>query len=243
MNKNIKILFKSMKNTLRSIADFSYIIFFISLTIYSFLNTVQLDLDWEDLLAASEGIQGILLEILLAPQLILLVNLIIQYLCSEEYNWKEYVLAILICIFSYPVQETADGAVLVSYVLLILGARNFSFRYLMRIYFGIVASLTILVVFASQVGWVENLVFVSRDGRAAYGFVYATDCAAHFLFLALVYWYLRGEGFHYAENIIFGIFALIACFGCKARFSTALLLLFRFVRPFRPRRGQVRCQP
>ena len=225
MNKSTKILLNSTKTTLRTIADSVYIILFITLTVYGFLNTVQLNVDWEKLLIASEGLQRFFLEILLSPNNVLMAVVLIQYLCSQKYNWKEYIFAFCIWRLSSPVQTTEEGAVLFSHILLILGARHFSFRYLMKIYFAIVASLTALVVLASQIGVIENLVFEMREGRMAYGFVYATDCAAHFLFLALIYWYIRGQKIHYVETALFGILAAVAGFGCKARFSTALLVI------------------
>ena len=73
-------------------------------------------------------------------------------------------------------------------------------------------------------GWVEHLIFETREGRMALGFVYATDGAAHLLFLAMTYWCVRGRKMCFLEAGFFGVFAYITGKYCKARFSTGLLI-------------------
>ena len=93
------------------------------------------------------------------------------------------------------------------------------------VYFPIVLLIFAATVAGSQLGWVENLVYTAREGRMSFGFIYPTDCAAHFLFLGLGYWYMRGKKLYYPEILVFFALGLAAWYGCKGRFSTVLLML------------------
>ena len=83
------------------------------------------------------------------------------------------------------------------------------------------------MVAASQIGWIENLVYrpPGRNLRMAFGFTYPTRFAAHIYYLILWYWYLRDEKFTYVETVIpvcAGIFLWIFC---EARLSSISLVL------------------
>lgn len=221
----LKVLFNSMRTTLRVSANFLYLVMLIILTVFFFLNTTQFDLSWVNALESGEEWEQIVYAVLTSPQIILAVIVLVQYLCSTHFDWKEYVLAALICVLVFQIPERNGRDELVAYILLALGARNFSFRRLMQLYFAVALGMLVVTVAGSQLGWVENLVYTARDGRIAFGFIYPTDAAAHFLFLVLCYWSLRAERICYPEAAVFFVLGMIACFECKARFSTILLLL------------------
>lgn len=221
--KKIKIIFKSAKKTLRITADFLYAVMFIVLTVYGFLNTTQFDMSWVKLLEFAEGWNHILYVAFFSPQVILIPVIIMQYLCSDNYDWKEYVLATVICcLVCYAFKQNKESDLL-GYILLIIGARNFSFRRLMYVYFVVIFGLVVWTIAGSQMGWLENLIYAGDAG--AFGFIYTTDCAAHILFLTLCYWCIRRENIHYIELAIFFAIGVFVWVGCKARFSTVLLFL------------------
>ena len=217
-DKKTQILINSTKSTLLMAADFFYILAFCILTIFEFLDTVQL---WDE--------QRIFLKELESGRsgwaIILLMIVVVQYLCSDGYNFQEYLMAV--CILGLGFKAASKSETFIMYILLLVGARRFSFKKLMWIYFGIISVLIAFTVIGSQAGWVEYLIFDAgnRGDRMAFGFVYATDCAAHFLFWAMTYWCVRGEKMHFMEAGIFGILAYVTGKYCKARFSTGLLLL------------------
>lgn len=222
-SKNLRILLKSTKKTLRITADVLYIVMFVILIAYSFLNTTQFDMSWVKLLENEEGWRHVTFLVLTSPQLILYAIVLVQYLCSDDYNWKEYVLAFVLCVLMSRMPERNGSTNLLTYLLLIIGARNFSFQRLMIVYFTVASSITLMTVIGSQAGWVENLTYA--EGGSAFGFVYSTDCAAHILFLALIYWCIRGKRIHYIEIAVLGLLGVMTWIGCKARFSAALFVL------------------
>lgn len=222
-SKSFQIVLKSTKSTLRIAADCLYLVIFIILTIYSFLNTTQFDMSWIKLLMDADGWEHVLYVVLTSPQLLLFPIIFVQYLCSDDYDRREYALAAVLCGLVYYVFTQNESSNLLAYVLLAVGARKISFQRLMQIYLIVTAGSFLWTVTGSQMGWVENLVY--SEGSNAYGFVYSTDCGAHVLFLALAYLCVRGERIHYIEAAGFAGLGAFTWIGCRARFSTFLLLL------------------
>lgn len=222
-NKSFQIVLKSTKTTLRIAANCLYAVMFIILTIYSFLNTTQFDMSWTRLLMEAQGWEHVLYVALFSPHVLLIPIILLQYLCSDEYDWKDYVLAVVLGGLAYYVFTRNESSALLSYVLLAVGARKIPFQRLMQLYFIVAAGSFLWTVTGSQMGWVENLVY--EEGSNAFGFIYSTDCGAHILFLALAYLCIRGERIHYIEAAGFAGLGVFAWVGCRARFSTLLLLL------------------
>lgn len=234
-SKSFRIVLKSTKSTLRIVADCLYAAMFIILTIYSFLNTTQFDMSWTKLLMDAEGWEHVLYVALFSPHVLLIPIILLQYLCSDDYDRRDYVLAAVLGGLMYYVFTQNGSSALLSYVLLAVGARKIPFQRLMQLYFIVTAGSFLWTVAGSQMGWVENLVY--EEGSNAFGFVYSTDCGAHILFLALTYLCVRGERIHYIEAAGFAGLGVFTWVGCKARFSTLLLLLlavtvciYRFMR-------------
>lgn len=222
-NKSFQIVLKSTKSTLRIAADILYLILFVIVVLYSFLNTTQFDMSWMKLLIDADGWEHVLYVALTSPHLLLLPILLVQYACSDDYDWKEYVLAAVLCGLMYWVFTQNGSTVLLAYVLLAVGARKLPFQRLMQLYFIVTAGAFLWTVAGSQMGWVENLAY--EEGSNAFGFVYSTDCGAHILFLALAYLCIRGERIHYFEAAGFAGLGILTWVECRARFSTFLLLL------------------
>lgn len=223
--EKFNIFIRSMKTTLRNIANGLYLVMFAIITMVSILGTTQFDIPWGQLIENGNKWGQIVYDILFSPQMVLLIIVVFQYLCSDCFDWKEYAICTVICLLAFQMAESNGGGALQTYILLVIGARKFPFRRLMMIYFILLTAVLLVTIVGSQLGWVENLLYPGREGRIALGFIYPTDCAAHFLFWALCYWYLRNEKISYIEIGVFFLLAMAAWFGCKARFSTALLVL------------------
>lgn len=224
-SRKIYLVLESMRKTLCIVANTLYLVMFAVLVARTFLSTTEFAIPWK-LLAQSENVGCQTAYMLLfSPQVLLAVIVIFQYLFSADYNWKEYVLALVLGVWMFHITDANGGTNLLVYVLLALGARNFRFRTLMWVYFPIALLISAATVAGSQLGWVENLIYTAREGRMSFGFIYPTDCAAHFLFLGLGYWYMRGKKLHYPEILVFFALGLAAWYGCKGRFSTVLLML------------------
>lgn len=74
---------------------------------------------------------------------------------------------------------------------LIVGMTGRSFRVLITIAFAIGTAMMAASFAASQLGIIEDLVY--EGGRHSFGIIYCTDCAAHILFLMIMFLMLRLE--------------------------------------------------
>lgn len=224
-SKKVYLVMESMRKTLCIIANISYLIIFAVLVARTFLSTTEFAIPWRTLVQSENVWYQMAYMLLFSPQVVLVVIVIFRYIFSGDYDWKEYILALVLGVLMFHITDANGGTSLLIYVLLALGARNFRFRTLMWIYFPIVLLISAVTVMGSQLGWVENLVYTAREGRMSFGFIYPTDCAAHFLFLGLGYWYMRGKKLYYPEIFVFFALGLAAWYGCKGRFSTVLLMV------------------
>ena len=205
----------------------AYLAMFLIQVVFRFLLTTEFPVD--ELLTLEEGtVPNLLVSLFLTePQWILLGILLLRYIFSKRYNWKEYIIALSIGVCAFEIYfQNRESSILV-FILLILGAKDMPFRKMMQLYFGICTFLLVFTVAASQMGFVENHVWdtASRNIRIAFGFGYPTDFASHILFLCICWWYLRGEALSYLEAGITACLGVFVYTFCEARFSTVMLLL------------------
>ncbi len=82
---------------------------------------------------------------------------------------------------------------------LIVGMTGRSFKVLLAIAFSIGSAMMAVTFAASQMGIITDLVY--RGNRHSFGIVYCTDCAAHILFLMIIYVFLRLESLNVVEYV------------------------------------------
>lgn len=82
---------------------------------------------------------------------------------------------------------------------LIVGMTGRSFKMLLTIAVTIGTAIMVAAFAASQMGIITDLVY--EGGRHSFGIVYCTDCAAHILFLMIMYLFLRLDTIHLLEYI------------------------------------------
>lgn len=109
----------------------------------------------------------------------------------------------------------------------ILGARNISFKKIIKWYFWLGTVMLFMVMFFSLTGVIQNMVFVAkgRVPRYALGIIYPTDFAAHVLYLVLAHSYLNYESLNVKYYITYFIVASITMLVTNARLSFICLLL------------------
>lgn len=121
-------------------------------------------------------------------------------------------------------------AVLGDIILLMLALKNISMERILKVFLVTISSLLLITVVASQNGMIENLVYLTGDGkvRNSFGVCYPTDFAAYFFWLGLAWVYFRNEKLRLTE--IAGI--VLAGAGvlkfCIARTSALCLLGIAF---------------
>lgn len=80
---------------------------------------------------------------------------------------------------------------------LIVGMTGRSFKVILAIAFSIGSAMMAAAIVASQMGIITDLVY--RGNRHSLGIIYCTDCAAHILFLMIIYVFLRLESMNILE--------------------------------------------
>ena len=120
---------------------------------------------------------------------------------------------------------------------LIVGMTGRSFRALLTIAFTIGGILMAAAFAASQLGIIEDLVY--DGGRHSFGIVYCTDCAAHILFLMMMYVMLRRDELKIPEYVLL-VFAQAIMMMTKAQSDVACgflllagVLVYRLTRRWR----------
>lgn len=215
-----------IKQTGLRLSERCYFVMFVILTSYFILSFVPIDIIWKDLGKGIPIVESLVKYILLEPYMVLLVIAVLRFACSETYHWAEIAAAVVIFLLTrYAVMQNRYTEVLIM-ILLMLGAKDISFKKIVKVYF-----LTALVIVAgvfllSQVGIIENYVYRQngRNIRMAFGFTYPTRFAAHLLFLFFWYWYLRGKKLRYAEAVFPAAAGAFVLAFCEARLSAASLV-------------------
>ncbi|EIW14443.1 polysaccharide biosynthesis membrane protein [Lactiplantibacillus pentosus KCA1] len=91
---------------------------------------------------------------------------------------------------------TSGAHYLLPTVMLVLAARQVSFRRIMQVYLAVVGGILLLAFIAAEIGLIKNITFVTDDGvRQSFGVVYTTDFAAHIFYLCAAYLYLQARRF------------------------------------------------
>lgn len=216
---------QNWKNRLHYVWKTGYWLLFLSMVIYRFLNTTQLFEDI-DLLYTGESAGSSLFRLLfLQPQWLIVVVTIGLYLTAEKITLKEMGMMLLFSIGLLYAGYQVNADALISYLLLLPGARYVPFEKLIRVYVAVGMVLTVGIIAGALTGTVDNLVWTLWDGRtrAAFGFIYSTDFVAHVFFLILAYWYVRGRKISYMEMAAVLALAWLTMKYCITRCSSALI--------------------
>lgn len=218
-----------IKTCVFRISEYWYTGMLILLTIRTVLQYVQMDIIWEDLGQGNPVILFLITYFLMKPNYVLLIIAVVRHVCADQYDIKKSFTAIAIYFVTAHAVEINHYDEVMMMLLLMIGAWGISFRKLIKIYFVTVLVIVTGVVLASQIGWIEELIYEVRGGRRAFGFTYPTRFASHVSFLILWYWYLRGRKTKYREIWIpIGAGIFVQLFS-KARLNAIILLLLAVV--------------
>lgn len=216
-----------IKSDINRVSEGVYFFMFVLLTLYSILTMVCLDVVWENVGETIPAVYFLVMKFILEPQQVLLILVVVRYVFSETYNWKELLAALLIYMCASHAVKINHFADVLTVALLMLGAKGISFKKIIKVYFTVAVTVVFLVFIASQIGLIENLVYrpPGRNLRMAFGFTYPTRFAAHIYYLVLWYWYLRDEKLTYRESLIpVGAGVFLWAF-CEARLSSISLMV------------------
>ena len=103
---------------------------------------------------------------------------------------------------------TSGAHYLMPTIMLVIAAREVSFRQIIQVYLGVVGTILLLALVAAEVGLIKNITFATADGlRQSFGVVYTTDFAAHIFYLCAAYLYLLARRFRLVAllPVLFGL--------------------------------------
>ena len=112
----------------------------------------------------------------------------LKILLYDRYPYRRLICIGIMALDSLLVIYSSHYLNIFFWVLLILGAKDISFKKILQIYLIITISIMTLAFIASMTGVIENLKYVTDDRgvRQAFGCVYTTDFASHIFYIALV---------------------------------------------------------
>ncbi len=180
----------TVAGTVSALTDILYYLSFIVCYSWGFINTTMFKNDFSDAFKAQmEGLfQFAVINALVCGLIALLLQKNLQLavfeialLASGFLHWKlgagkfEY---FVLCV-------------------LIVGMTGRSFKVLVSIALAIGSVMLAVTFAASQLGIITDLVY--KGGRHSFGIIYCTDCAAHILFLMIMYVFLRLDSLNIVE--------------------------------------------
>lgn len=195
--------------------DFFYLFIYAGLVIREFLDTTTIYIPWPP-------------KIMYIFYLLLLVYVFAKMIWGKCFTWKERMFSVLI-IAVFTASAWVSGYYFLFVLgLLIVGAKDVPVDQILKIYFVIAAVIMVTAFAASQVGLIENYVYVveGKGVRNSFGINYTTDFAAHIFYLILA-----GVCIHEHKAGIRGIVfpligAVLVYAGSRAYTSCICLILF-----------------
>lgn len=116
---------------------------------------------------------------------------------------------------------------IIFWVLLILGAKDISFKKIIQVYLLIEISIIGLAIISSLAGVILNLKYIGdlHKIRQSFGIVYTTDFASHIFYIMLTLFYLYGEKLKWYHYCIVLLIAAIIYHFCNTRLDCISMVL------------------
>lgn len=209
------------KKFCRQFLEEVYLCFFMVFIVQEFLEYTMFPIDWNAPFGSISFLNNAYKWFFESPQYILTGLVIAKMIFMEKYDWK-YLGAsgiILLCVRYAWLENNCIN--ILFFALLVIGAKDISFKRIIKTHLYTLTFLLLVTVGASLVGWIENVTYVLDNGqvRYAFGMTYPTNFAAYIFYIVLYYWYSRGEKLKYVEMGVVGLLGLFVLIFCNARCS------------------------
>ena len=205
---------------MRAVSDDIYQVFYLSFIFcycWGFMNTTMFKNDFSD--AFKLQMEGYLHLAVICALICGIISVLLQDSVSQA------VFEVLLIVVGFCHWKLGAGKYeFFVLCVLIVGMTGRSFKVLTAIAL-IAGSIMMAVTFAaSQTGVITDLVY--EGGRHSFGIIYCTDCAAHFLFLMIMYTFLRLDSLHIVEYIALALlFVLMTMTKAQSDIMCGALLL------------------
>ena len=197
--------------------EIGYLVIYGAIFIYSFLNTTMFEVNWPPRFG----------YIFLASSALYTIA---KFIWHNSYSKKEMIMsAIILIAFIVPAIVT-DYSFLFWIGFMIVGAKGVDFNKILKVYIFLGTVLLLAAIIASQVGWIENLVYVVWRNeqityRNSFGIVYPTDFAAHVFYLLIAGVCLSEDKLTWGKIINFLIPIWFLMDKCDAKTSCICMVL------------------
>lgn len=198
----------------RTAAEAVFLVYLAFLVWYTYMRTTMFQIPWP------ENIESILRKTGFCIVLF-------KFLVDEKWNWKELMMAVILCIGFFGSWRTFKDRDLAFYLILMLGAKGVSFNKIAGIYLGVEVPSILITIYCSLQGIIAYLTYPLENGELshAFGSIYRTDFSAHIFFLACCLIWVSRKKIWYAESVFILWLAWFVYHYCAARNSTICLLL------------------
>lgn len=202
------------KNHINLILEWSYLVLFALFFAYSFLNTTTFEIEWSEYFYTN-------------LRILLFVVILLRAACGKRYQWQEVIVCALAGIVLLVSWKHNGYEELSNILLLLLGAKDISYKKIIKVYFYVASMLLIVTIGAALTGQITNYIIhqQGRGARIAFGCVYPTDFSAHVFYIILAWCYLRKEKLLYIEIGAIVLSGILVYVFCNARLNTICILL------------------
>lgn len=156
------------------------------------------------------------------------IILVLVEIITDKYTIKKIIIIIgTLVFFGFSLMESTYS-ILLEYSILIIGAKDISFRKIVKIFFYIELPLLLITIISSQIGIIQDLVYYRSDHntyRHSFGVVYPTDFVAHVFFLCLAYMYIKGRDVKWYQIVIISLIAIITYYLCDTRLDSICIAM------------------
>lgn len=156
----------------------------------------------------------------------LIINVFIKVVIFDRYSINE-IIRISILVFTALICFLLTRQIeIINIIILIIGAKDVSFLKIVKIYFYITLSITIIAMISAEIGIIEHIV-TQRNGvpRYAFGSIYCTNFAAHIFYLIISYFYINYNKLSVLNSVVFGLLGIFVYIFCGARLDSISIMI------------------
>ncbi|MFR8043657.1 hypothetical protein [Clostridium butyricum] len=170
--------------------------------------------------------------IIIFSRLFMAISIIIKLFVFDGFSFKWILTFCILIAMSFIIKQNSGYLYILDLVILVFGAINVKFDYIIRIFFYTATFILIMITLLSQIGFVEDLTYL-RDGslRHSFGYIYPTDYVAliFYVILADIYTSLRLNRRLLIRSFIYLAISLITIKFCGSRLGSCSIIIAIFV--------------
>lgn len=208
-----KVEINIKRKTIENILETVYLVIFAGYVAFFFLGTTMFEINWP------EHFYTDLCTILTG-------FILVRLAYSQKCKIQDVVFILGLYVLFQMAYKRNGYEEYIYLLLLIIGAKDISFKKIIKVYTATTLLLLVGTVICSLTGQVENLRYIQegRRTRYAFGVNYPTDFSAHIFYLILCWAFLRGKKITYGELGVFTILGGLVYWFCDARMNTICIL-------------------